>query len=106
MGRLRRTDTATPRSGVSLYAAGGPGRSSPLSGAGEPGRVTSAVTDVPPERDARKSQNDGTTSATTAIATTTTTPPDTIATVTPAAVASVPARRSPSRGPPATTTMN
>ena len=40
-----------------------------------------------------------------AIASTTTTPPDTIATVTATALARAPARRSPSRGPPATTTM-
>ena len=58
------------------------------------------------ERLARNSQNEGTTRATTTIATTMTTPPDTIATVTDAALASAPARRSPSRGPPATTTMN
>ena len=63
-----------------------PGRSSPLSGAGEPGRVSAA------DREARNSQNEGTSSATTIIAATITSPPDTIATVTDAAVATAPAQ--------------
>src|ERR687889_494979 len=50
-------------------------------------------------------QIDGTNRATRTIPTTTIPPPEAIARVTPAALAIAPALRSPSRGPPVTTTM-